>query len=65
MTIIGYAEDYAWFAGLVRRLFPDEAEEALSAPDARARVERFARLVGEKALPSVHAGDRVLGRRRR
>ncbi len=51
VTIIGYAEDYAWFAGLVRRLFPDEAEEALSAPDARARVERFARLVGEKHFP--------------
>ena len=51
VTIIGYAEDYAWFAELVRRLFPDEAEEALSAPDARARVENFARLVGEKHFP--------------
>ncbi len=51
VTIIGYADDYAWFAGLVRRLFPDEAEETLSAPDVRARVEHFARLVGEKHFP--------------
>ena len=24
VTLIGYADDYAWFAGLVRRLFPQE-----------------------------------------
>ena len=22
VTLVGYADDYAWFAGLVRRLFP-------------------------------------------
>ena len=51
VTIIGYADDYAWFAGLVRRLFPNEAEEALSAPDVRSRVERFARLFSERHFP--------------
>ncbi len=51
VTIIGYADDYAWFAGLVRRLIPDEAEAALSAPDVRSRVERFARLFSERHFP--------------
>ena len=51
VTLIGYADDYAWFAGLVRRLFPNEAEAALSAPDVRSRVERFANLFGERHFP--------------
>ncbi len=51
VTIVGYADDYAWFTGLVRRLFPNEAEAALSAPDVRTRVERFANLFGEKHFP--------------
>ena len=51
VTLVGYAEDYAWFAGLVRRLFPDEAEAALAAPDVGARVERFAQLFQEKHFP--------------
>ena len=51
VTIIGYADDYAWFAGLMRRLFPDEAEAALSASDVRSRVERFARLFAERHFP--------------
>ena len=51
MTLVGYADDYAWFAGLVRRLFPNEAEAALSAPDVRSRVERFANLFGERHFP--------------
>ena len=51
VTIVGYADDYAWFAGLVRRLFPDEAEAALSAPDVRTRVERFANLFAAKHFP--------------
>ena len=51
VTLVGYADDYAWFAGLVRRLFPQEAEAALSAPDIRTRVERFARLFGERHFP--------------
>ena len=50
-TLVGYADDYAWFAGLVRRLFPEEAEAALSAPDVRTRVERFANLFGERHFP--------------
>ena len=41
VTLVGYADDYAWFAGLVRRLFPNEAEAALAAPDVRQRVERL------------------------
>ena len=51
VTLVGYAEDYAWFAGLARRLFPKEAEAALAAPDVRGRVERFARLFGERHFP--------------
>ena len=51
VTIVGYADDYAWFTGLVRRLFPNEAEAALSAPDVRTRVERFARLFSERHFP--------------
>ena len=48
---LGYAEDYAWFAELVRRLFPDEADAALAAPDVGARVEGFARLFQERHFP--------------
>ena len=51
VTLVGYADDYAWFAGLVRRLFPDKAKAALSAPDVRTRVERFANLFGERHFP--------------
>ena len=51
VTVVGYADDYAWFTGLVRRLFPHEAEAALSAPDMRTRVERFANLFGERHFP--------------
>ncbi len=51
VTLVGYADDYAWFAGLVRRLFPNEAEAALAAPDVRTRVERFANLFGERHFP--------------
>ena len=51
VTLVGYADDYAWFAGLVRRLFPQEAEAALAAPDVRGRVERFANLFGERHFP--------------
>ena len=51
VTLIGYADDYAWFTGLVRRLFPDQAEATLSAPDLRTRVERFANLFGERHFP--------------
>ena len=51
VTLVGYADDYAWFVGLVRRLFPDEAEAALSVPDVRKRVERFAQLFEERHYP--------------
>ncbi len=51
VIIVGYADDYAWFTGLVRRLFPDEAEAVLSAPDVRTRMERFANLFGGKHFP--------------
>ena len=53
VTLVGYADDYAWFAGLARRLFPQEAEAALAAPDVRTRVERFANLFGERHFPST------------
>ena len=51
VTLVGYADDYAWFVGLVRRLFPQEAEAALAAPDLRTRVDRFANLFGERHFP--------------
>ena len=54
VTLVGYADDYAWFAGLVRRLFPQEAEAALAAPDVRTRVERFVQLFqGAVTSPST------------
>ena len=51
VTIVGYADDYAWFTGLVRHIFPQEAEETLSAPDVRTKVERFTNLFAEKHFP--------------
>ena len=51
VALAGHAGDYAWFAGLVRRLFPEAAEEMLAAPDMRTRVERFARIFGERHFP--------------
>ena len=51
VVLVGYAEDHAWFVGLVRRLFPDEAEAVLTAPDVRQRVEGFARLFEERHFP--------------
>ena len=48
---LGHAEDYAWFAGLVCRLFPQEAEAVLAIPDAGGRLERFARLFEERHFP--------------
>ena len=51
VTLIGYAGDYAWFADLVRRLFPDEAEAILAAPDVNRRMEGFAELFQERHFP--------------
>ena len=48
---LGYAEDYAWFADLARRLFPYEAETMLAVPDVGERLERFARLFQERHFP--------------
>ena len=49
--LVGYADDHAWFAGLVRRLFPQEAEAVLAAPYIGQRVEGFARLCEERHFP--------------
>ena len=51
IVIVGYADDYAWFAELVHRIFPQEAGEVLSVPGVRARVERFADLFAERHFP--------------
>ena len=51
VTLIGFADDYAWFVGLVRRLFPDEAGAVSTAPDAGQRVERFANLFEGRHFP--------------
>ena len=48
---LGYAEDYAWFADLTRRLFPDEAETLLDVPDVGQRLEGFARRFEERHFP--------------
>ena len=51
VTLIGYAGDYAWFADLVGRLFPQEAETILAAPDVNRRMEGFAELFQERHFP--------------
>ena len=51
VVLVGYAEHHAWFVGLVRHLFPDEAGAVLTAPDIRQRVEGFARLFEERHFP--------------
>ena len=51
VVLVGNAEDHAWFVGLVRRLFPQEAEAVLTAPGVRQRVEGFARLFEERHYP--------------
>ena len=51
VALIGYADDYAWFAGLVRRLFPQEAEGILAAPDLNRRLAGFAELFQERHFP--------------
>ena len=51
IALVGYADDYGWFTGLVRRLFPQEAEAVLTAPDIGQRVEGFARLFEERHHP--------------
>jgi len=48
---LGYAEDYAWFAELARRIFPDDAETMLAIPDVGERLESFARLFAERHFP--------------
>ena len=50
-ALAGYVSDYAWFAELVRHLFPEEAEGLLTAPGIRERVGRFAQLFGEHHFP--------------
>ena len=51
IALVRYADDHAWFVGLVRRLFPQEAEAVLTAPDIGQRVEGFARLFEERHYP--------------
>ena len=51
VALVGHADDHAWFVGLVRRLFPQEAEAVLTAPDVGQRVEGFARLFEERHFP--------------
>ncbi len=51
VALVAYADDYSWFAGLVRRLFPQEAEAALADRDGRKRVERFADLFEQRHFP--------------
>ena len=52
MTLVGYADDYAWFAGLVRRLFLlRRRRRRFRPPTYVTRVERFAQLFGERHFP--------------
>ena len=51
VTLVGYAEDYAWFTGLVRRLFPQEAQAILAAPDLNRRLAGFTELFQERHFP--------------
>ena len=51
VLLVGNADDYAWFTGLVHHLFPGDAQEVLAAPDAGDRVVRFAELFRERHFP--------------
>ena len=48
---VRFADDYAWFARLVHRLFPEQAEDTLSQPLAAERVQQFVRLFEERHFP--------------
>ena len=65
VTLVGYADDYAWFAGLVRRLFPEEAEAALSAPDVRSEGGALRQSLRGAALPPLRPDSSSSGRRTR
>ena len=60
VTLVGYADDYAWFAGLVRRLFPNEAEAALCGPRRTHEGGAVRQSLRRAALPPLRADDRVL-----
>ena len=64
VTIVGYADDYAWFAGLVRRLLPDEAEGDSLGPRRALQGGAFRTALRRAALPLVRPLLRVLPRRR-
>ena len=49
------AEDYAWFAELVCRLFPQEADRLLAIPDAGSRLAQFAQLFEEQHFCSSNS----------
>ena len=51
VTLVGFANDYSWFAELVRRLFPQEEADVLATADVLGRVEKFARLFQERHFP--------------
>ena len=65
VTLIGYADDYAWFVGLVRRLFPQEAEAALARPPTYAGGWNASPISSESGtFPSTRRSSSS-GRRRR
>ena len=51
VMLLRYSEDYSWFVGLTRRMFPEEAESILGIPGIRDRVRRFIDLVQERHFP--------------
>ena len=64
---LGYAEDYAWFAELARRLFPDEAETMLAVPDVGERLEispGTSRNATSPSTPPTWSSSRTRGRTR-
>ena len=65
VTLVGYADDYAWFVGLVRRLFPQEAEAALSAPDIRTGGWNDSPISSESGTSPSTRRSSSSGRRRR
>ena len=53
VTLVGYADDYAWFVGLVRRLFPLKRLRRRSRPPTYARGWSDSPISSESALPPL------------
>ena len=60
VTLVGYADDYAWFVGLVRRLLSKGGGGGAGGPRRTREGGAFRRALRGAALPPLHAVHRVL-----